>query len=332
MNCPRCGAPTQPNYIRCAHCGLMLQQPTQPPFQQPMYSNQQQPYPYQNQLAPQRKKRPLITVLSIVAGALVVLLLIVFLSSPSRNRGTDSQVSEEEYKSSCTSGYNYDDLLRNPDTFKGGHYLIEMQIAQVMNSSNKTYYRCYTQDGYNMWFGEEFYIEDGRENKETKLLEKDIIQVYGTFVGLEELKRALTGVKDEVPHIVMRYVDLSKTYSLSVKEQVVFEHEGIKITVTGGDESGFYGPQLLILIENDTDRSIVVQCWESSINGFVVNSILSEDVPSGKKVNTGIVFYSSDIASNGIEEIKVIEFYFSILDYETWEEIIATDVITINVE
>jgi hypothetical protein len=41
-----------------------------------------------------------------------------------------------------------------------------------------------------------------------KLLEDDIIQVYGVFMGTGTITYALTGTDAEVPIIYMEYVDL----------------------------------------------------------------------------------------------------------------------------
>ena len=41
-----------------------------------------------------------------------------------------------------------------------------------------------------------------------KLLADDVITVYGNFVGLEKLTRALTDMEEEFPKIEVRYADL----------------------------------------------------------------------------------------------------------------------------
>lgn len=52
-------------------------------------------------------------------------------------------------------------------------------------------------------------VYDERKDTEIpKLLEDDIITVYGTFDGLEKQTSALLGTKSEYPAIKMKYVEL----------------------------------------------------------------------------------------------------------------------------
>ena len=211
MNCPRCGAPIQPNFVRCAQCGLELQRP-------PMQQMYQQPYP------PHKKPNPAPLIISLSAIALVVIILIVVFVNPFKSKPADNITVEDTGN----------------------------------NTSEST-------------------------------------------VGGAELS-----------------------------ERVVFEYEGIKITVTGWKEGGLFGPELLLLIENDSDQDITVQCRDSSINGYVVDSVMSDDVPIGKKSNTSITFYSSDLENNGITDIEEIEFRFHIFNQDTWDTIVDSDIIKIT--
>ena len=49
---------------------------------------------------------------------------------------------------------------------------------------------------------------DKRGDDAVKILDDDIIVVYGEFTGLEKITRALTSTTDELPRIEVKYADL----------------------------------------------------------------------------------------------------------------------------
>ncbi len=90
------------------------------------------------------------------------------------------------------------------------------------------------------------------------------------------------------------------------------------------------GPELVLLVENDTDVDVTVQARNLSVNNFMVDPFFSADVAAGKKSNETMTFPTEDLETAGIEQIKNIEFYFTIFDANTWDEISNSDVITIT--
>ena len=75
--------------------------------------------------------------------------------------------------------------------------------------------------------------------------------------------------------------------AVTVQEGVIFEQDGIRITLKGFDEKGLFGPELKFLIENDTDMDIIVQTRNESVNGYMIDASMSAEVASGKKANDG---------------------------------------------
>jgi len=119
----------------------------------------------------------------------------------------------------------------------------------------------------------------------------------------------------------------------TVEEQVIFNQDGIVVTVTGfkQDEGWFsFGPSLSLLIENDSSEGIMVQARDASINGIMVDTGMSQDVAIGKKANTELTFWSSYLEKAGIDNIRDIEFKLSISNMDTWDTIIKTDVISVT--
>lgn len=124
----------------------------------------------------------------------------------------DPAVEEDEYKESCEV-VNYKDLCRYPGDYIGTAIRVEVKIYQIMNAgglfSKETAWRGMTDnDGYNFYFDDEYYLLDKRPEGSVKVLEDDILVVYGEFTGLEEITRALTFTTEEIPRIDVKYVEI----------------------------------------------------------------------------------------------------------------------------
>lgn len=126
----------------------------------------------------------------------------------------ESNRDEDEFKNSCKE-FNYKQIARNPDDYKGQNFVVDVKVSQSINgkwySKYDTYYKVYTNDEYDWWMGDFLYIIDMRDKKSedyTRILEDDIIRVYGTFNGLTETKNSLTGSKSDDVSLDMYYCEL----------------------------------------------------------------------------------------------------------------------------
>ena len=62
--------------------------------------------------------------------------------------------------------------------------------------------------------------------------------------------------------------------AVTIEETVLLDESGIKITATGL-EDGWLGTDLKLLIENNGDTNVTVQARNSSVNGFMVDTMMS---------------------------------------------------------
>lgn len=123
----------------------------------------------------------------------------------------------------------------------------------------------------------------------------------------------------------------SSNGAVTVDEQVIFDQDNIKITVTGFDPDGsFIGCELTLLVENNSDKCITVQARNVSVNGYMVDTSMSAEVMPGKKDNTALTISSSSLEECNIEKIANIEFCFHIFDSESWDTFIDSDTIVIK--
>ena len=112
---------------------------------------------------------------------------------------------------------------------------------------------------------------------------------------------------------------------------ILVDSDGIKIVARGLDtEDSIFGPSLILYIENNTGRNLTVQARDESVNGFMIDSIMSTDISSGNKALTELTFMSSDLEENSIEEINEIEFSFHIYDYDTYDNYYDTEMLKVE--
>ena len=94
--------------------------------------------------------------------------------------------------------------------------------------------------------------------------------------------------------------------------------------------TGFFGPEIKLLIENGSEKSVTVQSRNTSVNGYMIEPMLSADVAAGKKANDTLTLTQSDLDAAGITTIADIELSFHIFDSESWDTIIDSDPIRIE--
>ncbi len=117
---------------------------------------------------------------------------------------------------------------------------------------------------------------------------------------------------------------------VTLEEQVIFDKDGIKVTVKGLSSDDFFGPAVKVLVENGSDQNITVQTRNCSVNGLMMDPMFSCDVAAGKKANDTIAFMNSQLETTQISTIASIEFYLNIFDSDSWEDITRSDIITLN--
>lgn len=116
----------------------------------------------------------------------------------------------------------------------------------------------------------------------------------------------------------------------TVQETVLVEGSGIKITAKSISYDDLFGPELKILIENSTDKDLTVQTRSASVNGYMVETMLSADVAAGKKANDAITFLNTDLEACGIGTLADMEFSFHVFTTDDWETYLDTEPIQLK--
>jgi len=107
----------------------------------------------------------------------------------------------------------------------------------------------------------------------------------------------------------------------------LYNGKSIRIVGKYVDENSFWGAGVLVYIQNDSGKDVLVQCDDMSVNGFMVTPFFSCQVNKGCKALSTITILSSDLEANGIESVDDIELKFNIIDPESFQTISDTGTI-----
>lgn len=118
--------------------------------------------------------------------------------------------------------------------------------------------------------------------------------------------------------------ETKQAVSATIAETVLVDESGVKITAKGLESDGTWGANLRLAIENNSGKDLTVQCRNASVNGYMVDTMMSVDIVDGKKANDELVFMSSDLEVCGISTIADMDFSFHIFTTEGWDTYLDT--------
>lgn len=104
------------------------------------------------------------------------------------------------------------------------------------------------------------------------------------------------------------------------EEVVLVDDELAKIVVTEKFNDEIFGPSYKVSIENKTDKKIIVQTRDVSIDGVMEEPIFSVEVTAGKKANDNMTFMNIE----SLEALKNLEGKLVIID-ENFSDIKSYD-------
>lgn len=237
--CNICGYLNDENNLFCAKCGNKLENETQNNQYQTdqNFNNSQNTY-YQpstdnniKQESPttvKKKKKGCFTKgLTLIGGIvvffIVLLLFVSFLSSSSdetENTTTtinseEPTTSKEDFIDSCNE-YTYDEIARNPNDYVGKPAKFTGEVIQVVQNGTSVTLRVnitaeensFTESGY--LYSDTIYVEYTTNNEnESRVLEKDIITIYGTLNGIKDYNSVL-GEQISCPYLIAKYIYINR--------------------------------------------------------------------------------------------------------------------------
>lgn len=121
-----------------------------------------------------------------------------------------------------------------------------------------------------------------------------------------------------------------KLNEVSIEEMVLVDEQGVKITATGIEINELEGYDVKLLIENNSGKDLTFQCLSGSVNGYMMDPVMSVDVPNGKKSNDYMSISNYDLAECGIDTIAEMEVAFTMFEMESWASFMDTDSVMIQ--
>ena len=120
-----------------------------------------------------------------------------------------SQTDEEkaqEYKDSCITGYSYQELARDPNTYIGKNAKFTGKVIQVSEGLNSTVMRVNVTQGKYSW-DDTLYVTYTPKDGESRILEDDIITIYGEMQPLKTYTTVM-GASVSIPAIDDKYIEI----------------------------------------------------------------------------------------------------------------------------
>lgn len=111
----------------------------------------------------------------------------------------DKNLSPDEFKSLC-GALDYEDILRNPDSYKDGYCLVSGTVDQIIEGFFKGVTIYVTDANGNKWSCSYSYNEG-----DSHVLEGDAVNFYGKIDGTTTAK-TLLGKQVEMPDVTVKYL------------------------------------------------------------------------------------------------------------------------------
>lgn len=118
---------------------------------------------------------------------------------------SSTQMDEQTYKSQCMR-YTYDELARNPDTYKNKSVVFTGKVIQVMEDGNDVVLRVNVTKSESGLSSDTVYVTYKRKGAEGRILEDDLITFYGAFRGLKTYTTIFNSTMT-IPHVDAKYID-----------------------------------------------------------------------------------------------------------------------------
>ena len=119
------------------------------------------------------------------------------------------QQEESEFKASCQT-YTFEQMARNPENFKGTNVKVTGEVVQALYGTSGVDLRVnITKEGtYTTYYTDTIYVVYYPESGEDKILEGDVITIYGTSQG-DYTYTSTLGASINLPLVYGKYIEIN---------------------------------------------------------------------------------------------------------------------------
>lgn len=122
----------------------------------------------------------------------------------------------------------------------------------------------------------------------------------------------------------------AETTAVTIENTVLLDQDGLIITAKELVDDSIWGMGVKVLIENNTEENLGVQCNSLIVNNYMISDLFSCSVAAGKKANDTIYLSSSGLEAAGITTISDIVISFHVYDSDTYDTLFDTDEIELK--
>lgn len=119
----------------------------------------------------------------------------------------------------------------------------------------------------------------------------------------------------------------TQTYDDSGEE--IYNANGIRVVVQDQSED-LFGQAINFYVENTSDRNIVVESEDVSVNGYMITNLFYADVIPGAHAVEELTLLGSELEESNITDIETVELALKIVDADTFQTIEKTAPITLQ--
>lgn len=264
--------------------------------------------------------------------------------------------TEEKLPNSVKTGsiesqviYDENDIIVTATGLNKDDYgMITLSLSVVNNSSRKIILQAddvYVNGYSTSNIMSETVMPGKKATAEMTLLEKYLLQSKISKIGTIEFRLIFvnpntfgTLFKSDLIEIhTNQYGTFTQKDYDTKASNILLEQDGVTIyqeAFYNADPANYERAKLRVFIKNDSDRTVIVQCDDTSINDYMVSEVFSATVLPGKKIVDDIEYSSTDMQKYGITKGETLETKFSLIteNFHTFYESdpIAVDLTSIT--
>lgn len=123
--------------------------------------------------------------------------------------------------------------------------------------------------------------------------------------GCSREEKPLTTSVPTLPSRPVQTTVPETTSGVFMESQVIYDAEGVTVTVTGLSDD-WMGTKINLLVENNTERNLALSGDVFGINGITVPGYLYAEVAAGMKTNDALELYTDALETAGITDVATI--------------------------
>ena len=191
-------------------------------------------------------------------------------------------------------------------------------------------------NGYMMYGLMSSDVAAGKKNNDTMVFSGSTLKVCG-IDQIADIRLRLTVIDSDswMPLFKTDEITLQTsaagTYTQTYDDsgEVIYDTNGIKVVAKSADDE-FLVKGVVFYLENNTDRHVVVNGENISVNGYMMTDLFYADLAPQSHAVDILTLLSSDLQNNAIDTIEEVDLTLRITDYDSYDNIDTTSPITLH--